>query len=458
MIIKETFIMNICINFMAAFCSLSAAIAMASQNAGDLSPIAANPLVSTAALAAPVDVALSEESAVSAEGICATPVDLGSYLFPRIQKVHDGYYIGKLPGESDIYLVMERITQETIQPWMCYFDQQRGNFRTLSNQTSTWVGSSVAYRVLKRGLNENEEKWVAYIQQGSEPLNMAVSMGSWYLEDCEAKKPQDECTLIGGIQTEIWIKMTPEEIKDELNRRNEENRRKMTEYNRKMTEYNCVASRIGMFVTVTSSPQAWITTHLGIAKAVDSQLNLNRVSMDVHSFAAKVMMMRNPDRLYMVNGPVYGMAKILENSMPKGFVFIGTTDEQNKPQGLFFGNMIDILWRRTDMIKEEATEEIQELERRCPPLISVGNPEKRKPTHFVIYDKANRQKESLRINQGDPHYTWLLNGHAKGDPGEEPYVAVDLWALANHKETAPFDAEEMKRLLEGTGRMPASVL
>ena len=102
---------------------------------------------------------------------------------------------------------------------------------------------------------------------------------------------------------------------------------------------------IKMFVTVTSNTGALITSHMGIAASVNGVENGPRgLSVDLHSFAAKVMLMMNPNCKYMVNAPVAAMAQILIKALPEGSVFVGTRDLKD--------SVLNTIKQRYQIIKE----------------------------------------------------------------------------------------------------------
>ncbi|HBL98562.1 TPA: hypothetical protein DDZ86_02870 [Candidatus Dependentiae bacterium] len=75
------------------------------------------------------------------------------------------------------------------------------------------------------------------------------------------------------------------------------------------------ANHIKMFVTVTSNPKALITSHIGVSMSSESTFNsIPGISMDLHSFAAKVMLIRNPARRFMINAPTGVMESIFIRS------------------------------------------------------------------------------------------------------------------------------------------------
>ncbi len=92
------------------------------------------------------------------------------------------------------------------------------------------------------------------------------------------------------------------------------------------------AKDIEMFVTVTSSPHAYITSHMGIASTLEGLTTRQKgTSLDLHSFAAKVMLNRNPDRRSMVNAPVFAMEQIIIKALPND-IFVGTRQMRKRMQ------------------------------------------------------------------------------------------------------------------------------
>ena len=50
--------------------------------------------------------------------------------------------------------------------------------------------------------------------------------------------------------------------------------------------------------------------------------------MDLHSFAAKVMLLKNLHRRYMMNAPVPAMEELISKGLPDGSVFIATRERK----------------------------------------------------------------------------------------------------------------------------------
>ncbi len=207
--------------------------------------------------------------------------DTGRHLYPSIRKITNTLYSSRIP-EKNLTLVMERIDARTQPLWEKYISVQSSNCLFVNDQKkegSTARGSFQFGRVLNQVSYIENEMWVAYITKTDKPKAISDSM-RW-------------CSEQNVIQCS-----------------------------------DPFAKDIEMFMTVTSSPKALITSHMGIASSVEGVKNRTKgTSIDLHSFAAKVMLMRNPRRRFMVTAPVYAMEKIMTEALPHS-VYIGTRELQ----------------------------------------------------------------------------------------------------------------------------------
>lgn len=201
-------------------------------------------------------------------------VDKGKDLYPEIQKVSNDFYQARMPGKN-LWLVMERVDHSTVPLWRQYGLVQS------DAKGYNHSGSGHFYGVLTKTSYEGNEIWVAYITKAEKPEKIPGTIKYYKVEDLE------------------------------------------TEKGRPFTK------DIEMFVTVTSNPNALITSNMGISASVEAQMRKRTkgISGDLLSFTAKVMLMRNPERKFMVNAPTYQMIKIISDACPGG-VFIGTREMQ----------------------------------------------------------------------------------------------------------------------------------
>jgi hypothetical protein len=232
---------------------------------------------------------------------------------------------------------------------------------------------------------------------------------------------------------------------------------------------------IRMFVTVVSSSEALITTHMGISASFEAMEDDNRekgISIDLHSFAARVMLMRNPNRKYMITTPVTIMRRIIIDALPND-TFLGTIEMINdikEDQKMTIEEYIEekkfdpsatreyierrfgyvkyprsfknIFTRETKLAdREKDTNELIEFMEKHPPVLSAKYEKRKsilseeyKELILAIYDSNDRKKEPITINKGDPTYNWLFISEFKPVTDDTYYVAVNLEALANSKQ------------------------
>ncbi len=206
--------------------------------------------------------------------------DAGKNLYPAIQKVSNTFYTSKIPHKN-LTLVMERIDGRTLPLWLNYISVQSNERVTMLASSdikgTTGDGSLHFKKVLEEALFEANEVWVAYVSRSDNPQPIPDSMEKYSVKTIDNLVP--------------------------------------------------FAKDIEMFLTVTSSPQALITSHVGIASTYEGFLQgrTKGTSLDLHSFAAKVMLMRNPKRRCMVNAPGFAMGKMMLDTLPHA-TFFGTRE------------------------------------------------------------------------------------------------------------------------------------
>ena len=157
------------------------------------------------------------------------------------------------------------------------------------------------------------------------------------------------------------------------------------------------AKNIKMIMTVTSSKGAFITHHMGISESTESILIGARpkgISIDLHSLGAKIMLMRNPERIYMITNSTATMRKIILKALPAGSVF------------------------RETLVGQLSVQHV--LERR------LCRDRNRDNLSLEVFGIHNKDERLLAIDVYNETYGWLF----KTDTGM-PWIAVDLHALAN---------------------------
>lgn len=212
--------------------------------------------------------------------------DLGSDLYPNIQKLSNDLYTAKIPGK-ELRLVMERVDSRTHPLWLQYIKVQSNprasllasNFEKKFNSD----GSAHFMRVLTETSYVDNEIWVAYITKAKTAAVIPHNMLGYSADNLT-------------VSTDTMMPF---------------------------------AKDIEMFVTVTSTPNALIFSPLGISSSIEGAISgrTKGTSLDLLSFVTKVMLMRNPKRIYMLNAPAPAMEKIILDAL-SGSVFVGTREMQ----------------------------------------------------------------------------------------------------------------------------------
>lgn len=351
-----------------------------------------------------------------------------------VQKIDDDFYVGRIPGR-DLSVVMERVNKSNIKAWSRY----------AKIQTRPYVVENVNSKCDENGIP---------LQKGS------LAEGSGHFEEILETVPYDE--------NEVWVAYitkakAPEKIPANV------------------TNYDCedalnrthtFAKDIEMFVSITTSPEALITSHMGVASSIEGVGNRSRgTSVDLHSFAAKVMLIRNPKRKYMVNAPADAMEMIFAKSLPGSF-HAGTLEMQRKMEKrqsitleAFTNELLPKKSRKAQEIAaidpfdkrvmreeclegysveeryhfyknpypfksatatETKSEEFLKFMEKHPPILSS---QKEKMT---IFNPLSNEPD-LTIHKGDKRYKWT-DVRVLKPCGTTHYVVVDLLELAQCKK------------------------
>lgn len=97
---------------------------------------------------------------------------------------------------------------------------------------------------------------------------------------------------------------------------------------------------IEMYVSILTTEDAPMVLHMGISRSFQNWIRSREdksckfvehkgISVFLHSFAAKVIKMRHPKKLYMITAPAGKMLSIFKNALPKGITtgFLYSEDE-----------------------------------------------------------------------------------------------------------------------------------
>ncbi len=258
--------------------------------------------------------------------LCASHIDKksGSYDPAHIKNDGDMYYT-KLHGKS-MWLVAQKLTDSNIRFWRHYAKEQ-------TNSGAVNLANSV---------NKH------FNVDGSMHFDMVLS------------------TVFPHADTYICYvtNVRPKRIEDIA----------MESYNPIQTNYSDrthYASNILMFVTANTHAESLLAAHMGISSSIESILEgVRGLSVDLHSFAAKVLLISNPKIIYMITCPSHIMESIIIKNMPSN-VHIGTRELQA---------VIDS--------RAETT----------PRMFNTMFPEIAVQTHTRLLDRASRELENAKEN------------------------------------------------------------
>lgn len=290
--------------------------------------------------------------------------------------VGENFYIGKIPHKP-LWVVMERVTDDNAECWV-EFSIKHGPKGTGRRAEMPNSGGRYFQNVLTQVSYIDNEMWVAYVTT----------------DPC--KKSFDQQKDDGQIQ---------------------------------------------VYITVTSSPEAKITSHVGISKTVESftAKQYPGIAMDLHAFAAKVMLMRNPGRRYMVAAPEVFIEMVFSKNVPSDKLFIGTKEllhgyktDDRSTKGLHTLYELGKILKR-ERYKNPNVEDLDTILAKHPPIISVSYPEK--PPFSVqaitIYKEPSSKEPWLSISRENPKcYKWMFEEAFLPIDSSTHYMAVDLRALA----------------------------
>ena len=202
----------------------------------------------------------------------------------KVVKLDENHYIGK--EDEGMFFVMERVRPENVDAWIKYgetslsLDYNNGGLSAFIGSLKTMYKGTDEITKQNQDLYSEAENWICYATSLN-PKEKLIDITTIFPEG------QD----IGLREKTDFIKMT---------------------------------------MIVISTPEALLTGHMGISKNPDtfyekkSSLGARKyLSLSLHSFGAKVMLLRNPNRFYMTSAPMSEMLKIIGNNMPPYSVFMG---------------------------------------------------------------------------------------------------------------------------------------
>ena len=335
-------------------------------------------------------------------------------LFPDVIKISDDLYVGKV--RENFYLAMERIDASNIDMWKNYAQKQETAVRRgYSNLSLDGIGHFIlVLDQFREGIiKPSNELWVAYAS--NKPVTKKTDLNL----DAPLKNPSIE-----------------------------------------------------MFVTVISSPEALLTSHMGISRTVENFIALEKEpptaikhpyqSVDLHSFAAKVMKIRDPRKKYMLTAPAIAMRNILIKRMPPNSVFVGDDLYQkrieaaeNDPMTLLGERELRVKANETPTEREERLQSVTQkdykrndikekfswLKTNPPRIIRTNGKEKT----FLIQNPD--RTPLVTFDQSSPIYQFIFTEPYRDKGILLPYILIDLDMLAKAGGLVPLTSYPLEKIL-----------
>jgi len=222
--------------------------------------------------------------------------DPGEHLYPNMKKITDTFYKAEeIINGKHYYVCAERLTSANLHLYRNYFAVQGNETLNKMPLPSTMgihqlqQGSIFAHHALREALSIDEEKWVIYVTDDPHSAGITADMQNYNVDH-------------------LMRILEKQQIGAEFN----------------------FANHIKMFVTATTSPDAFAVSPVGIAASIESFFlpdSPKDIAIDyVLANMARVMLKRNPDRLYMINAPMLMLEKKLAHKLPPASVFVGTKE------------------------------------------------------------------------------------------------------------------------------------
>lgn len=313
--------------------------------------------------------------------------------YPGVEKLTDDLYVGKV--NDDFYLGMERVTDDNIAGWLAFAHDQlvvgcrKKDLKYLPSIDGSEFFEQVLHDYDDAVIAPYHELWVAYAS--SVPV-----VGLFNIED---------------------------------------------------------AAFIDMFVTVITTQDALLTSHMGIsrtwqaAQAIEEGTRTKHAdqSIHLHSFAAKVMRLRDHRKMYMLTVPVPSMRAILIAKLPALSVFVGDSVYNARLKVLQKGHEelqcapVAEVVRKSDSFRRKAADDFYFYDRYKEQIGLLQT----NPYRIIRHQSDSVQEFTIQWPHGEPlvtfdektaAYQWLFTRSYVDLWLTIPYVLVDLDVLAGVKD------------------------
>jgi hypothetical protein len=389
------------------------------------------------------------------------PKDLSSSIATwkeNIKMIGDHFYVGKIKGR-DLWVVMERVTDDNRNLWWKYINVQLNPQATRAGReyesddgkrimpNFSNFGSSPFRYNLENVDRSKSELWVVYITTNSNPEPITTA----------ENRKRIESYSLDYLPESKSLKANPTAL---------------VHYDGKNYDPHKFPGNILMFVTAITSPEALITSHMGVSISIEGIYQRKfgigeAISIDLHSGAAKFHLIRNRGRKYMINQPTQPMEKQIFINMPPHTCFAGTremkklSDEYKHMTLAEFERDHVQVWERAkqldkeksieaifqehqeDMVESQGfsgwdgTKTLVQLWEKYPPILSVDDQKgKQVFERFTVFANPHTNDIWLKVQKKDDTlhvYDFMFNCVTKFGLVDH-LIAVDLYALARAKE------------------------
>lgn len=328
-----------------------------------------------------------------------------------LKEYYDGLW--GVQVRDGLYGVLEKVTNDNYDDWIAYFKVQ-SNPR-VSGIASSYKGGKVQKGTLSDGAGyglqvienvnfKNNVVYVAYLTTNFTPTPVMDTM----------KNDRYSADDVHYVHRGVW-QTEKEDIQYWLDTRDTEEGHHYHSHK--------IARDIKMYVTITTSNDARITSHMGIAATAESVLTgrPKNVSALLHGFAAHCMLTLYTNKCYMVTVPVPMMTSILAKALQSNLHY-GTTNEKETEVSL----------RDKEYFLYKMKINLDKFWDKHPPKITVDDI--LNPSKFIIKmdDECVPELEILKTN---PAYEWLFLSIFSGSMNRHIIVNLqnlnELWTRRN---------------------------
>lgn len=339
-----------------------------------------------------------------------------------IHKVNDGLFYAK---KHEVFFVMERLTQENLETWEYYCANQydgKDEDGCIGNKLKTNID------ILLSVLNLQHNLKFKFVLDGDHGVFFQMMRFYRALKNCPT--------------CEMWIAYVLSSEEAPNGYRTKES-----------------LAEVELCFAVSTEKDAPVTSHMGIQRSrlyihkhLEERLQNSisqettvlkhqwheRISIPLHAFAAKVMLLRGPTKKFMINVPMFEMKNIMIRALPTESVWIGTKSfhakDLNSKKTEYWGSF-------SPKLCDEPINKV--IAKGSSPIKCTGCDDSTYPRawknsgipndfSWTLYDKDENillQFDASSLDIILTKYLWLFMAPYMS-PDEMAYLVIDLTALS----------------------------